>query len=454
MNSKQLCRIFTFLLAAVFPLASSSVSFNENTADIVIYNRNFAVISQAADISLERGESFLVIPNAPEGIQRDSVSLRFRDSRDVSILEQKFLPGATQNSMLRASEGRVIKFEMTSPETGERWIREGKIIRAGRDPIVEFDGRVRFGLPGKPLFDALDEKNRPEPSLHFALKSGRRRLAEAELSYITDGINWTANYNLFTREGSSGADLTGLFLIGSNTGKTFREARVKLLAGDVSRAENTARPHMLRAISMEADAAPPAVSRELDEYHLYLIKRPVTIEARDNTAVEFLSAGGVETEREYVFDGAGREKVQVFLEFRNSEENQLGIPMPSGKIKIYRAEDNFNVLIGEDSIDHTPADEKIRIYTGTAFDLAGERRQTDYTRISSREGEESYEITLRNRKEEEVAISVVERLARSDWEIRESSQDYEKTDARTLTFRVSIPPGEEKKVSYTVRLRW
>lgn len=454
MIPKHSCCIFLLLLVPVLFLAPPAVSPGENTADIVIYNRNFAVISQSAAFPLERGENTLRIPGLPEGIQRDSVSLKFKDPRDVSILEQKLVPAATQESLLKASEGKVITFEMTSPETGERWLREAKIIRAGRDPIVEFDGSVRFGLPGKPLFDALFEKTPPEPSLVFTLESRRRRPAEAELSYITDGIDWAANYNLFIREGNGSVDLSGLFLINSSTGKTFKDARVKLLAGDVSRAKNTARPRMMRAISMEADAAPAAVSRELDEYHLYSIKRPVTIEGRDNTAVEFLNAAGVKTEREYVFDGASREKVQVFLEFDNSEENQLGLPMPAGKMKIYRAEDNFNVLIGEDRIDHTPEDENIRLYTGTAFDLAGERKQTDHTRISSREREETYEITLRNRKEEEVAISVVERPARSDWEIRESSRDYEKTDARTLTFRVSIPPGEERKVSYTVRLRW
>ncbi len=312
---------------------------------------------------------------------------------------------------------------------------------------------MRFGLPGKPLFDSLEE-NYSEPALLFKIQSRESRPADADLSYIAGGINWTANYNIFIYEETDFADIRGKFLINSNTGRTFKDARVRLLAGDVARADNSLRPAVLRAEAFEDVASPSVVSRELDEYHLYSIERPVTIEGRDNILVEFLSSGRIKIDREYVFDGAVREKVQVFLEFANSEDNDLGVPMPGGKIKIYRAEDNFKVLTGEDSINHTPADEKIRLYTGTAFDLAGERIQTDYRQIGSREREESYEITLRNRKEETVGINVIERPGQRDWDIRAATHSYEKVDARTVQFRVSVPPGEEKKLSYTVRLRW
>ncbi len=444
--------IYVFLITLFFPPPAGAET--EEPAHIVVYSRNFAVVSEKITLSLESGENTVRLTGIPETLQPDSLSLEFKEPGSAVILEQKFIPPATEASMLKFNEGNVIDFEIRAPHTGERWLREGKIIRAGRDPVVEFDGRTVFGLPGKPLFDALDEENCPEPSILLRIESAVQRSENAVMSYIAGGMNWTANYNIFLYEDTPFADIRGTFLISSAAGKTFDNARVKLLAGDVSRADNARGPEVLRSMAFEDAAAPAAASRELDEYHLYSIERPLTIKDRDSIQVEFLIAGGVITGREYVFDGASREKVQTFIEFKNSDENSLGMPMPGGKIKIYRAEEDFRVFIGEDSIDHTPADEKIRLYTGTVFDLAGERKQTGHRQIASREREESYEITLRNRKKETVEINVIERPGQRDWEIREATHGYEKIDARTVQFSVSVPPGEEKKISYTVRLRW
>ncbi len=448
--------LFSAVLA--FGLASAAPSFSQPASppSMVIYNQNFSVVTEQVLLDLEQGENKILIKNIPETIQHDSVFLELPGSSGIQIREQKIPPPATEQALLRANEGNTVSFEITEPGTGKKWIREGRIIRAGRDPIVEFDGKVRFGLPGKPLFSSLGDDMLPEPSLLWEIYSPDKGVFPGELSYMAGNIDWRANYNLASSEDSDIVSLSGWFLISNASGKDFDRARVNLLAGDVSRLQNVQRRMVMRsdAAMMAAEPAPGVASRELDEYHLYTVAHPVTLGGNDNLQIEFVSASGITARREYVFDGASREKVQVFREFENTEDNKLGIPLPGGAVKLYSGQEGFKVFLGEDAVPHTPADEKIRINTGTAFDLAGERKQTDARQISSREREETYEITLRNRKKEPVEINVIERASRDDWEIRAADLPFEKIDSRTIKFKVRLKEGEEGKVSYTIRLRW
>ncbi|MGC9334057.1 MAG: DUF4139 domain-containing protein, partial [Anaerolineae bacterium] len=226
-----------------------------------------------------------------------------------------------------------------------------------------------------------------------------------------------------------------------------------------------------------AGAAEPQVEeRAFFEYHLYEVQRPVTVKDQQTKQIEFVTASGVPAEKFFVYDGAqmqywgayqpvddpsygtaSNKKVMVMLEFTNGEEQGLGVPLPKGTLRVYKEDvDGSTLLVGEDAIDHTPKDEQIRLYVGDAFDIVGERIQTDFQVDYDDDWmEESFEITLRNHKDEDIEVRVVEHMFRwSQWEIEESSHEYEKTDAQTIEFRVPVEADGETVVTYTVLYEW
>jgi hypothetical protein len=264
----------------------------------------------------------------------------------------------------------------------------------------------------------------------------------------------------------------------NQSGREFREAKVNLMAGDVNKIAPPARYERkaMRAMAMVADAASAVTEKTFDEYHLYTLERPVTLRDHEKVQVEFLHASAVASEVIYTYDGAagllpgssggpllegginpeGNRKITVTREFKNSKENGLGIPLPKGKMRLYRTNGTQLEFTGENTIDHTPKDETVRIETGEAFDLVGERKRTDFKAdMANHWLEETFEITLRNHKKESVTVRVVEHLFRwVNWQITQNSDPFVKKDAQTIEFRVPLKPNEEKKLTYKVRYTW
>jgi hypothetical protein len=268
----------------------------------------------------------------------------------------------------------------------------------------------------------------------------------------------------------------------NQSGKTFEDVKIKLMAGDVNKIQN-ARYEFVAGISgnMAGGMAQPVTEKAFDEYHLYTLDRSTTLRDRETKQVEFIRASGIKSTPLYIYDGAkidrnryngwtydnirqyrdyGTEsnpKVWVMREFANSEANHLGLPLPKGHMRFYRRDTDGRIeFTGEDEVDHTPRDEKVRILTGNAFDLTGERRRTDFQENQGQRSiNESFEIKLRNHKTEPVEIRVVEHLYRwNSWDITQNSDPYLKTDAQTIEFLVQVKPDEEKTVSYTVHYSW
>jgi hypothetical protein len=273
-------------------------------------------------------------------------------------------------------------------------------------------------------------------------------------------------------------DLIGWVTVNNQSGKTFENAKIKLMAGDVNKIQPPQYP-MFRNFAM-ADAVggaaqPPVTEKAFDEYHLYTLERPTTLRDRETKQIEFVHAEGIQSKTIYVYDGAdlpqyqgwdiatpqygtqSNKKVRVMREFVNAETNHLGIALPKGRLRFYRRDaDGQLEFVGEDEIDHTPKDETIRVTTGNAFDLVGERKQTNF-QVDNRNhwADESFEIKLRNHKKEPVTIRVVEHLYRwNNWDITAHSDDFNKTDSQTIEFNVPVAPDEEKVVTYTVHYSW
>lgn len=495
-----------WILIGVFAFASAVMAADPS---LTIYNQNFAVVRTTVALDVQRGVNQISYADATAHVEPDSVILRDPAGKyTLRILEQNYRNDpVTQELLLSLFEGKTIEFEniRTKDNTQVREIISGKIIRSGyvphysamrrygqdyyqsqtayaqasSQPIIEVNGKLQFSLPGKPLFPGLGDDMILKPTLTWLVQADTPGRLDAEVGYVTGGFSWEAVYNLVAPEKGNKVDLIGWVTMDNQSGKTFENARIKLMAGDVQKLQADAYAlgrSRVKAMSDMAENAAAVSEKAFDEFHIYTLARPTTLRDRETKQVEFVRAASVTAPVIYVYDGAlpnyrfygglnndrgyGTEcnkKVWVMREFVNSETNHLGMPLPKGKLRFYRSNDDGQLeFTGENEIDHTPRNETIRVKTGNAFDLVGERKQTNF-RVDSGDKwmDETFEIRLRNRKKEPVEIRVVEQLYRwNNWTIARSSDKFQKNDAQTIEFRVPVKPDEEKTLTYTVHYSW
>jgi hypothetical protein len=494
---------FAILSGSLFAQQSSQPS-------LTIYNQNFAVVRQQLPLDLKSGENQVSVNDITMHLEPDSVILRDPTGKHaVQILEQNYRADPiSQTLLLSLYEGKTIDFEVGPSQRAQTV--QGKVIRSGyvphnasamnqygqqyyqsqtaaasEQPIIEVDGQLRFSLPGTPVFPALTDDSILKPRLEWLLAIDKGGKFPAEFSYITGGMTWQADYNIVAPEKGDLVDVVGWVTMDNQTGKTFENARIKLMAGDVNKIEpgiaGRSRNQMVAMAGAVAMPGQPVTEKAFDEYHLYTLERTTTLRDRETKQVEFIRAGGVGTKQIYIYDGVkidsnrynnwnwdnirndhsyGTEsnpKIWVMREFRNSDANHLGMALPKGRVRFYRRNDDGQIeFTGENTIEHTPHDETVRIYTGNAFDLAGERRRSDYiVDNGKRTATESFEIKLRNHKKEPAEVRVVEHLYRAvNWDIASSSAEYKKTDSHNIEFPVTVAPGEEKIITYTAHYNW
>ena len=290
-----------------------------------------------------------------------------------------------------------------------------------------------------------------------------------EASYLTAGITWKADYVLLLDAADRKGDVTGWVTIDNKSGATYASATLKLVAGDVNRAQDSRRAD--RALEVAAKAASPAegrrdfVSEGLFEYHLYTLDGRTTIKDQQTKQLALLAATDVPVDKELIYYGAeqyyrnsyglpiSNQKVAVYIELRNGKEHRLGLPLPKGKVRVYKADGaGSQQFIGEDWIDHTPKDERVKIKLGNAFDVVAERTQKDWRKIASNLWEVEWEISLRNHKTEDQTVTVIEPVP-GDWQVLQSTHAYEKVEAHTLRYKVAVPKEGAAKVVYRVRVR-
>ncbi len=466
---------------------------------LTIYNQNFAVVRQSLSMDLKTGVNDVRFTDTTASLEPDSLILRDpRGQRQFQIYEQNFRNDpVSQELLLSAFEGQTIQFRVDKDR-----IVEGKIIRSGyvpriynpnnpyqqyapaSQPIIEVDGHLQFGLPGQPLFPSLTNDSILKPTLHWQLATDKPGKLDAEVSYVSGGMKWEADYNVVAPEDGNNLDFIGWITIDNQSGKTFDHARVRLMAGDVNKIlPGAVAGRMEAAMAKAADMAmqPTVTERSFDEYHLYTLARPVTLRDQEMKQVEFVRSTGVQSQKLYVYDGANinwgayrgwsfenirndpsygtqsNPKVWVMQEFKNSAANHLGIALPKGRMRFYRRDEDGRLqFTGENMIDHTPTDETIRLYTGNAFDIVGERKRTNYHVDTAHNWcDESFEIHLRNHKKQAVTVRAVEHLYRwSNWQITSKSHSYRKLDANQIEFPVTIQPDGEVVIAYTAHYSW
>jgi len=456
---------------------------------LTIYNQNFAVVRDTVPLDLQSGVNTVRYAGATAQVEPDSVILRDPAGKhSLQILEQNYRNDpVSQELLLSLFEGKTIGFEKVrmkdntqTPET-----IQGKIIRSGfvpggspEQPIIEVNGKLQFSLPGEPHFPDLGDDTVLKPAFNWLLQSDQPGKFDAEVGYVTGGFTWSASYNLVSPEKGDLVDVVGWITMNNHSGKTFENAKIKLMAGDVNKIQPVVRGMAggRGGGGGFGGAAPVVTEQAFDEFHLYDVARPTTLHNRETKQVEFVHAEKIFAPTIYVYDGSsdyrfygglntqqgygqsGNKKILVQREFVNAETNQLGIALPAGKLRFYRRDaDSQLQFVGENTIDHTPRNETIRVTTGNSFDLVGERKQSDF-RVDTGDKwiDESFEIKLRNRKKDTpVEIRVVEHLYRwSNWEITKKSDDFVKKDSQTIEFRIPVKPDEERTVTYSVHYSW
>src|SRR6266581_3179992 len=435
--------------ASCFPLLAADSA-------LTIYNQDFAVVRSTVSLDLHPGVNDVKFADTTMQLEPSSVVLRDPAGKtELRVLEQNYRADpVTQELLLSLFEGQTIDFR--TEEDHKSVIVQGKIIRSGYSrkspgsvenslqPIIEVGGKLRFELPGTPLFPKLADDTILKPELSWKISTPTAVKLEAELAYITGGMNWSADYNVIAPEKGDVLQLVGWVTLNNESGKRFDNARTKLVAGDVTKLVPRQVPRAKMAMNEATDGGAPAVTEKaFDEYHLYTLERPVTLRDREMKQVEFVRAEQVQSQRIYRYDGAGADIVWRFG----------GIPLPKGRLRFYRRDNDRQLeFTGENEIDHTPKDQTLRISTGNAFDLVGERRRIDFAVDNlKRTADESFEIKLRNHKKEPDEIRVTEHLCRwRTWEIVAKSDPFTKIDAQTIEFRIAVKPDEEKVVSYKV----
>ena len=445
--------------------------------ELTVYNQNLALVKEHRTLELDEGINEVHFSDVAALIDPTSVHFEsVTDPEGTSVWEQNFEYDVVGSARLLEKyvdqDIRLLTEDGTLYE-GTLLSGSGDIILQRQDggvTVIQRDRVQEFSFPELP--EGLITK----PTLVWLLEAQKAGEHEAEVTYMTSGISWSANYVVLLGPDDDNLDLDGWVTLNNQSGAAYQDAKLKLIAGDIHRApeDSVAVEYMMFKGMAEEQVAPAVEERDFFEYHLYEVQRPVTVKDRQTKQIEFVQATSVPAEKFFVYDGSsglsfwgslntdqgygaqsGNKKVQVMLEFSTGEDG-VDAELPRGSVRVYQEDvDGAHLLIGEDSIDHTPREEQVRLYVGDAFDIVGERTQTDFKKPSPRTMEESYRITLRNHKAEDVEVRVVEHMFRwSEWEILSESADHVKLDAQTAEWRLAIPAGDEVEMTYTVRYRW
>ena len=443
------------LLIAVSLSVAVSQDYKQKSINVTIYNENLGVVKDVREIDIKKGISEIKIQGVAEKIDPTSVHIKL----DGTVLEQNYQYDLV--SMDKILSKYIDKEILIS---GENVAVSGTLLSANRSQIVirEKDG----GLTMLPSIDKyqLNVGDLPEclitrPTLLWMVDSKKSGKQDVELSYQTKGLKWHTEYVAVLNEKDTKMSINAWVSIENNSGATYKNAHLKLIAGDVNliQPKNRYYPEMdMRLAASDKTMERQFEEKEFFEYHIYNLQRPSTIGNNEIKQISLFEADDIEIQKKYKFKqgyGGTSGKVAVVVEFKNSKNNNLGMPMPKGKVRLYKSDGDAIEFIGEDEIDHTPRNEELTLKVGDAFDVLAEEIVESTKRISKKIHENTILTTIKNRKKEKVTVEV-EKYLGVNWEIIKSTIDYEKKDAFTVVFKVPVNADEEKELRYTVRYKY
>ena len=444
---------------------ASSASDREAVA-VTVYNDDLALVKERRKVDLPKGLTRLSLREVAAQLRPETALLRAASGQPLSLIEQNFdFDLLTPQKLLEKYVGREVTVIRPHPTTdGERRER-ATVLAAGQGTVLRFADRIETGVPGRLAFDSVPPNLRDRPTLSVLLDAAGGKQA-VELSYLTGGLSWKADYVANLSADGKQLDLNGWVTLTNRSGAGFDNATLQLVAGTVNRVRPPA-PQMAYAMPASAPRAKSmeATQEALMDYHLYSFERPTSIADNQTKQLALLSASAVPVGREYLLAGndwyyrdrynqiGQKLKPAVFLEFEN-KGGQLGKPLPAGIVRVYaRDSKGAAQFVGEDRIAHTAKNEKLKLRLGEAFDITAERKQTHYRKIADNVSESSWRIELRNAKDEAVTVKVQEPMP-GDWEMVQESQKHTKESARVASWNVAIPTGGTTVLEYAVRVKW
>ena len=467
------CAAVLALLAgiSISAVAAEKVSRADDREEVAvtIYNDSLALIKEVRRIALDRGANSIALRDVSAKMRPETASLRALSGGSLRLIEQNFdFDLLTPQKLLEKYVGRSVTVIRTNPATGAETREQAEVLATNGGVVLKYADRIESGVPGRIAYGAIPPNLRERPTLVVQLESAVAGRQAAELSYLSGGLSWRADYVAELSGDESKLDLAGWVTLTNQSGSSYENARLQLVAGDVNRVRDELRPQAFAAKAMAAAPAAEMAREQLFEYHLYSLQRPTTILDNQTKQVALLSAASVPVRKEYRLAGQdwyyrgaqsdlGRKhKVTVFVEFDN-KGGDLGQPLPKGIVRVYKKNSRGNALfIGEDGIDHTAKNEVVRLKLGDAFDVKASRKQTAFRKIASSPNavyESAYSIELANAKDVAVTVKVVEPVP-GDWEMLSESQRHAKGDAHSAVWLVNVPAQSKVTLDYSVRMRW
>ncbi len=448
---------------------------DQQSVAITIYNEDLALVKDTRRVALDEGPNRLALRDVSARMRPETAQLRSLSAPGaLTLLEQNFdFDLLTPAKLLEKYVGRTVRIVRSHPTTGAETSETAQVLSAQDGVVLKVGDRIETGVPGRIVFDGVPANLRDRPTLVSEFTSRRGGTQDLELSYLTGGLSWKADYVAELNADDSAIDLNGWVTLHNQSGTAYANARLQLVAGDVNRVreelEEAKAERRLPAMTMATPG--PMAQEALFEYHLYTLNRPTTLADNQTKQVALLGAGGVPVTKELLLNGAdhyyrsnvgeiGRKlKAGVYVEFANRESARLGMPLPKGVVRVYKRDSAGHAqFVGEDAIDHTPKNETVRLHLGDAFDVTADKKQTDFrrretTNKASYVMESAYEIVLRNAKSEAVTVTVREPIP-GDWQMLDETQPHQKVAAGTAQWRLKVPAEGSTTLKYRVLVRY
>jgi hypothetical protein len=478
MKTRKLCAAVAAALAAGCAFAAqetASTLADQQSVAVTIYNENLALIKDTRRVAINAGLNRLALREVSGRMRPETASLRsLTHPGSLALLEQNFdFDLLTPAKLLEKYVGREVKVFRVNPKTGVESFETATVLAANSGVVLKIGERIETGLPGRIVYDGVPPNLRDRPTLVTELQSARAGAQTVELSYLSAGLAWKADYVAELNANDSALDLNGWVTLTNTSGTAYPNARLQLVAGDVNRVRDELRLAAKASGMARAEAAAPQsmAQESLFEYHLYTLSRPTTIADNQTKQVALLSAAAVPAKKELVLQGSDyyyrssvggigqKMKVGVFVQIENREASNLGMPMPKGVVRVYKKDSAGNAqFVGEDRIDHTPKNERVRLKLGEAFDVTGDKKQTDFKRReptsqASYVYESAYEIVLRNAKKEAATVVVREPVP-GDWSMLGESHRHTKAAAGTAEWKIDVPAEGSTTLKYRVLVRY
>ena len=467
---------FALQSAYAQPVEMRSTLADQTDVAVTIYNDNLALVKDQRRVQLKSGPLALAFRDVSAKMRPETALLRSISAPgSFQVLEQNFdFDLLTPQKLLEKYVGQNVNVVRTNLATGAETTEAATVLAANNGVVLKIGQRIETGIPGRLVFGDVPATLRDRPTLVMALDNTGSTQQDLELSYLTGGLAWRADYVVELSAADDKLDISGWVTLTNTSGASYRNAKLQLVAGDV----NQVAPEMAqrgRVLTMAAPAMAKAsndmAEESLFEYHLYTLGRPTTIAENQTKQVALLSASGVPARKElllkgndYYYQGSAGElgqkiKVAVFVEFDNKESARLGMPLPKGVIRVYKKDAAGNAqFIGEDRVDHTPKNEKVRLKLGDAFDVTADKKQTDFKKLGGTGKynylfESAYELVLKNAKKEPVVVTVQEPVP-GDWQIISASHAHTKGAANTAVWKIAIPAESSTTLTYRALVRY